>query len=135
MQIKENSGTQLRLHINSRKKKNNRIVLKGEQSDNEGATWTFRNNFFSNIVGTDKTTERVRDLTHFPHDSASGQITLNYTSPNEVKKIMRNMKNNKSSERSAEVLCEPYCNLYNYILDVAKIPKQWKKGEITSVYK
>ena len=32
----------------------------------------------SNIVGTDKTTERMKDFTHFPHDSASDQITLNY---------------------------------------------------------
>ena len=36
---------------------------------------------------------------------------------------------------SAEVLCEPYCTLFNYILDVGKIPKQWKKGEITPAYK
>ena len=81
------------------------------------------NDFFSNIVGTDKTTERMKDFTHFPHDSASGQITLNYTNPVEVKEIMSNMKTNKAIghdliptravKDSAEVLCEPYCTLFN----------------------
>ena len=28
-----------------------------------------------------------------------------------------------------------YCTLFNYILDIGKIPKLWKKGEITPVYK
>ena len=81
----------------------------------------------------------------FSTDSACGQITLNYTSPIEVKEIMCNMKTNKAIghdliparavKDSAEVLCDPYCTLFNYILDVGKIPKQWKKGEITPVYK
>ena len=104
------------------------------------------NDSFSNIVGTDKTTERMKDFTHFPFDSASGQITLNYTNPIEIKEIMCNMKTNKAIghdhliparevKDSAEVLCEPYCTLFNYILDAGKIPKQWKKGEITPVYK
>ena len=103
------------------------------------------NDFFSNIVGTDETTERMKDFTHFPHDSACDQITLNYTNPIEVKEIMCNMKTKKAIghdliparavKDSAEELCEPYCALFNYILDVRKIPKQWKKGEITPVYK
>ena len=81
----------------------------------------------------------------FSTDSACSQITLNYTSPIEVKEIMCNMKTNKAIghdliparavKDSAEVLCDPYCTLFNYILDVGKIPKEWKKGEITPVYK
>jgi len=39
------------------------------------------NDFFTNNVGTDKTTERMKDFTHFRHDSTNGQITLNNTSP------------------------------------------------------
>ncbi|PFX18917.1 RNA-directed DNA polymerase from mobile element jockey [Stylophora pistillata] len=103
------------------------------------------NEFFSNIVGTDKTTERMKDFAHFPNDSASGQITLNHTCPKEEKEIMRNMKTNKAIDHdliparaekdSTQVLCEPYCTLFNYILDVGKIPKQWRRGEITPVYK
>lgn len=138
----------IRLYINSCKKKNNsRILLKENdrimREPREVAETL--NDFFSNIVGTDKTTERMNDFTHFPHDYASGQITLNYSSPNEVKGIMCNMKTNKAighdliparaMKDSAEVLCEPYCTLFNYILDIGKIPKQWKKGEITPVKK
>ena len=132
----------------SRKKKNNsRIVLK----ENDQVMLEPRevaetlNDFFSNIVGTDKTTERMKDFTHFPHDSACGQTTLNYTNPIEVKEIMCNMRTNKAIghdliparavKDSAEVLCDPYCTLFNYILEIGKIPKQWKKGEITPVYK
>ena len=85
----------IRPYINSRKKKNNsRIVLK----ENDQITREPRevaetlNDFFSNIVGTDNTTERMKDFTHFPHDSASGQITLNYTSPNEVNRASDRMR-------------------------------------------
>ena len=78
----------IRPYINSRKKKNNsRIVLKENDQimrEPREVAETL-NDFFSNIVGTDKTTERMKDFTHFPHDSASGQITLNYTNPIEVK--------------------------------------------------
>ncbi|CAH3171402.1 unnamed protein product, partial [Porites lobata] len=68
----------IRPYINSRKKKNSsRIVLKENdqimRKPREVAETL--NDFFSNIVGTDKTTERMKDFTHFPHDSASGQIT------------------------------------------------------------
>ena len=121
----------IRPYINSRKKKNNsRIVLKENDQimrEPREVAETL-NDFFSNIVGTDKTTERMKDFTHFPHDSASGQITLNYTNPIEVKEIMCNMKTNESIghdliparavKDSGEVLCEPYCTLFNYILDV-----------------
>ena len=79
----------IRLYINSRK--NDQIMREPRE-----VAETLNNDFFSNIVGTDKTTERMKDFTHFPHDSASGQITLNYTSPNEVKEIMCNLKTNKA---------------------------------------
>ena len=97
------------------------------------------NDFFSNIVGTEKTTERMKDFTHFPHDSASGQITLNYTNPIEIKEIMCNMKTNKAIghdliparevKDSAEVLCEPYCTLFNYILDAGKSLNSGKRAK------
>ena len=135
----------IRPYINSRKKKSNsRIVLKENDQIMQSHVklqklWTIS---FQSLLALIK---QLKDFTHFPHHSASGQITLNYTNPIEVKEIMCNMRTNKAIghdliparavKDSAEVLCEPYCTLFNYILDIGKIPKQWKKGEITPVYK
>ena len=126
---KENYGDQrkfwntIRPYINSRKKKNNsRIVLKENDQimrEPREVAETF-NDFFSNIVGTDKTTERMKE------------ITCNMKTN---KAIGHDLIPARAVKDSAEVLCEPYCTLFNYILDVGKIPKQWKKGEITPVYK
>ena len=81
----------------------------------------------------------MKYFTHFPHDSACGQITLNYTNPIEVKEIMCNMKTNKAIghdliparavKDSSEVLCDPYCTLFNYILNVEKSLNSGKRAK------
>ena len=102
----------IRPYINSRKKKNNsRIVLKENDQimrEPREVAETF-NDFFSNIVGTDKTTERMKE------------ITCNMKTN---KAIGHDLIPARAVKDSAEVLCEPYCTLFNYILDVGKIPKQ-----------
>ena len=89
----------IRPYINSRKEKNNScIVLKENDQIMQEPCEVVEtlNDFFTNMVATDKTTERMKDLTHFPHDSTNEQITLNYTSLDEMKEIMCNMKTNKA---------------------------------------
>ena len=36
---------------------------------------------------------------------------------------------------SAEILCHPFSELFNYILNKSRIPQQWKLGEVTPVFK
>ena len=63
----------------------------------------------------------------------------------EVKEAMMTIKTNKATgcdqippraiKESAEILCHPFSELFNYILNKSGIPEQWKLGEVTPVFK
>ena len=72
-------------------------------------------------------------------------LTIKKTDPTEVKKVLNTINPKKATgcdlipprvvQQSAEVLCYPFATLFNYVLDAGKIPRQWKLGEITPLYK
>ena len=41
----------------------------------------------------------------------------------------------RAIKESAEILCHPFSELFNYILNKSRIPQQWKLGEVTPVFK
>ena len=73
----------------------------------------------------------------------SRPFTLTNTSPGEVKRIMKNLKTNKATghdqiparaiKESAEILCQPFSCLVNFLFERGKVPSSWKLGEIVPV--
>ena len=82
------------------------------------------------------------DLSHIAVDST---LSLRKSNPTEVYEVLKGLKPNKATgcdsitpelvQKSAEALSQPFCTLFNYILDHATVPSQWKLGEISPVYK
>ena len=75
----------------------------------------------------------------------SRPFTLPSTSPGEVKRIIKNFKTNKATghdqiparavKESAEILCQPFSCLMNFLFERGKVRSSWKLGEIVPVYK
>ena len=38
-------------------------------------------------------------------------------------------------KESTAGLCHPFSTLFNFVIDIAKVPQQWKLGEIVPVHK
>ena len=72
-------------------------------------------------------------------------FTLTNTCPGEVKRIMKNLKTNKATghdqiparavKESAEILCQPFSCLVDFLFERGKVPSSWKLGEIVPVHK
>ena len=68
-------------------------------------------------------------------------FTLTNTSPSEVK----NVKTNKATghdqipaqavKEPAEILCQPFSCLVNFLFEMGKVPSSWKLGEIVPLHK
>ena len=75
----------------------------------------------------------------------SRPFTLTNTSPGEVKRIMKNIKTNKATghnqiparavKESAEILCQHFSCLVNFLFERGKVPSSWKLGEIVPFHK
>ena len=75
----------------------------------------------------------------------SRPFTLTNTSPGEVKRIMKNLKTNKATghdqlparavKESAEIPCQPFSCLVNFLFKRGKVPSSWKLVEIVAVHK
>ena len=73
----------------------------------------------------------------------SRPFTLTNTSPGEVKRIMNNFKTAtrhdqipaQAVKESAEILCQPFSCLVNFLFEREKVPSSWKLGEIAPVHK
>ena len=72
-------------------------------------------------------------------------FTLTNTCPGEVKRIKKNLKTNKATghdqiparaiKESAEILCQPFSCLVNFLFERGKVPSGWKLGEIVLIHK
>ena len=136
--------------INSRKHKNReRIVLKVNDSivSDQKQVAEELNNFFSSSVqvNADQNGQKI-DLNHIASKFSNvPTLTIKKTDPTEVKKVLNSINPKKATgcdlipprvvQQSAEVLCYPFATLFNYVLDAGKVPRQWKFGEITPLYK
>ena len=59
--------------------------------------------------------------------------------------MMGNLKTNKATghdqisaqavKESAEILCQPFSCLVNFLFETGKVPSSWKLGEIVPVHK
>ena len=143
-------------YLNSRKSTNDsRIVLKDNDmiiKDPQEVAETL-NNFFTSAAreetGQAKPTpnySHIADLSRIQQNlPAKPPLSLKKTNSTEVKEAMMKIKTNKATgcdqippiaiKASAEVLCHPFSELFNYILNKSRIPQQWKLGEVTPVFK
>ena len=134
----------IRPYISSRKKQslhNERIVLK----DNGGVVREQKK--AAKVLAEYFSSSQHSDLNQLPPKSyqtikahQSRPFTLKNTSPGEVKRIMKNLKTNKATghdqiparaiKESAEILCQPFSCLVNFLFEKGKVPSSWKLGEI-----
>ena len=143
-------------YLNSRKSTNvGRIVLKDNDviiRDPHEVAETL-NNFFPStareVTGQAKQTlvcSHIADLSHIQQNlTPKPPLSLKKTNFTEVKEAMMKIKTNKATgfdqipprviKESAEILCHPFSELFNYILNKSRIPEQWKLGEATPVFK
>ena len=136
-------------YINSRKSKNDgRIVLKENDNiirDTREVAETL-NNFFTSVAREETGVKLSADLSRIKQNmTPKPPLSLKKTSPIEVKETMMKIKTNKATgcdqipprviKESAEILCHPFSELFNYILEKSRIPQQWKLGEVTPVFK
>lgn len=139
----------IRPYISSRKKQsvlNERIVLK----DDAGVIREQKK--VAEVLAEYFSSSQHPDLNQLPpkwyqkikaHQSRS--FTSTNTSPAEVKRIMKNIKTNKATghdqiparaaKESAEILCQPFSCLVNFLFERGKVPSSWKLGEIVPVHK
>ena len=142
--------------MNSRKSTNDsRTVLKDNDMiirDPQEVAETL-NNFFTSAAreetGQAKPTpnySQIADLSRIQQNlPAKPPLSLKKTNSTKVKEAMVKIKTNKATgcdqippiaiKASAEVLCHPFSELFNYILNKSRIPQQWKLGEVTPVFK
>ena len=143
-------------YLNSRKSTNDgRIVLKDNDviiRDPQEVTETL-NNFFTSAAreetGQAKPTpdcSHIADLSRIQQNlTPKPPLSLKKTNSIEVKEAMMKIKTNKATgcdqipprviKESAEILCHPFSELFNYIVNKSRIPQQWKLGEVTPVFK
>ena len=111
------------------------------------------NNFFTiaprEVTGQAKQTpvcSHTADLSRIQQNlTPKPPLSLKKTNFTEVKEAMMKIKTNKATgcdqisprviKESAEILCHPFSELFNYILNKSRIPEQWKLGEVTPVFK
>ena len=134
-------------YINSRKNVNTgRIILKDngkiikEQNKVAETLNAYFTGFGANSANYTSTTDI--DLSHIAVDST---LSLRKSNPIEVYEVLKGLKPNKATghdlippelvQQSAEALSQPFSTLFNYILDHATVPSQWKLGEISPVHK
>ena len=96
------------------------------------------NGQFSNAVNQE-TTASNESTTEKP------LLSLGKTNSFEVLEVMKKMRPNKATghglippkviQQAAGVLCHHFSTLFNYVLDQAKIPQQWKLAEISPAHK
>ena len=132
-------------YINSRKNVNTgRIILKDtgkilkEQNEVAETLNAYFTGFDANSANYTSTPDI--DLSHIAVDST---LSLRKSNPTEVCEVMKRLKPNKATgydlippklvQRSVEVFSQPFRTLFNYVLDHATVPSQWKLGEIYPV--
>ena len=139
----------IRPYISSRKKQsfyNERIVLK----DNGGVIREQKK--VAEVLAEYFSSSQHPDFNQLPTNSyqtikahQSRPLTLTNRSPGEVKRIMKNRKANKATghdqiparaiKESAEILCQPFSCLVNFLFERGKVSSSWKLGEIVLVHK
>ena len=136
--------------INSRKQTNpSRIILKDNGKiikDNVEVAETL-NTFFTGAGGTNgQFSNAVNQETTSSNETTTGKplLSLGKTNSIEVLEVMKKLRPNKATghdlippkviQQAAGVLCHHFSTLFNYVLDQAKIPQQWKLAEISPAY-
>ena len=137
--------------INSRKQTNpSRIILKDNGKiikDNVEVAETL-NAFFTGAGDTNgQFRNAVNQETTASNETMTGKplLSLGKTNSFEVLEVMKKMRPNKATghdlipprviQQAAGVLCHHFSTLFNYVLDQAKIPQQWKLAEISPANK
>ena len=110
------------------------------------------NNFFTSAA-RDETAQakptpdcsHIADLSRIKQNlTPKPPLSLKKTNFTEVKEAMTKIKANKATgcdqippraiKESAEILCHPFNELFNYILNKSRTPQQWKLGEVTPAF-
>ena len=137
--------------INSRKQTNpSRIILKDNGKiikDNVEVAETL-NTFFTGAGDTNgQFSNAVNQETTASNETTTGKplLSLGKTNSIEVLEVMKKLRPNKATghdlippkviQQAAGVLCHHFSTLFNYVLDQAKIPQQWKLAEISPAHK
>ena len=136
--------------INLRKQTNpSRIILKDNGKiikDNVEVAETL-NTFFTGAGDTNgQFSNAVNQETTASNETTTGKplLSLGKTNSIEVLEVMKKSRPNKATghdlippkviQQAAGVLCHHFSTLFNYVLDQAKIPQQWKLAEISPAH-
>ena len=104
------------------------------------------NNFFTSLGRTEQSTSGAKlnpDVSRIQQNlTPKPLLSLRKTNSAKVKEAMIKIKAKKATGRdriplravkeSAEILCHPFSELFNYILDKSKLPQRWKLRSLTS---
>ena len=137
--------------INSCKQTNpSRIILKDNGKiikDNVEVAETL-NTFFTGAGDRNgQFSNAVNQETAASTETTTGKplLSLGKTNSIEVLEVMKKLRPNKATghdlippkviQQAAGVLCHHFSTLFNYVLDQAKIPQQWKLAEISPAHK
>ena len=94
-----------------------------------------------------KFSNAVNQETMASNETTTGKplLSLGKTNSIEVLEVMKKLRPNKATahdlippkviQQAAGVLCHHFSTLFNYVLDQAKIPQQWKLAEISPAHK
>lgn len=107
------------------------------------------NNFFTSLGRTEQSTSGAKlnpDVSRIQQNlTPKPLLSLRKTNSAKVKEAMIKIKAKKATGRdriplraikeSAEILCHPFSELFNYILDKSKLPQRWKLREVSQVFK
>ena len=106
------------------------------------------NTFFTGAGDTNgQFSNAVNQETMSSNETTTGKplLSLGKTNSIEVLEVMKKLRPNKATghdlippkviQQAAGVLCHHFRTLFDYILDQAKIPQQWKLAEISPAHK
>ena len=104
--------------------------------------------FFTGVGDTNgQFSNAVNQETAASNETTTGKplLSLGKTNSIEVLEVMKKLRPNKATghdlippkviQQAAGVLCHHFSTLFNYVLDQAKIPQQWKLAEISPAHK
>lgn len=103
------------------------------------------NNFFTSLGRTEQSTSGAKlnpDVSRIQQNlTPKPLLSLRKTNSAKVKEAMIKKATGRDRiplrviKESAEILCHPFSELFNYILDKSKLPQRWKLREVSRVFK
>ena len=100
------------------------------------------NEYFLQQTQVDNSDKTVQDLGPPLYSNTLSEVIL---TPDETKSVIKSLKSDKASgpdgisnnilKESSRELSIPLCNLFNYSLQICKIPSSWKEANVTVIFK